>query len=98
MKLKKITCSVKYNDGDVASGVEIDEIYYAPNFTHKDVGNDTKHRFNSIEDVLCSYNTYFQIYRVFNCSNNFEIDRNDYRWRWHESHRFDAFKGQQKLP
>ena len=51
---------MKYNDGDVASGVEIDEIYYAPNFTHKDVGNDTKHRFNSIEDVLCSYNTYFK--------------------------------------
>ena len=95
---KKITCSVKYNDGDVASGVEIDEVYYAPNFTHKDVGNDTKHRFNSIEDVLCSYNTCFKVYHVFNCSNNFEINRNDYRWRWHDSHRFNACKGQQKLP
>ena len=47
---------------------------------------------------LESHNTCFKVYHVFNCSNNFEINRNDYRWRWHDSHRFNACKGQQKLP
>ena len=76
---------MKYNDGDIAGGVEIDEVYYAPDFPHKDIGTDSKHRFNSLEDALSSYNTVSQVYRVFNCSNNSEIDHNDFKWRWHSS-------------
>ena len=78
----KTTCTITYNDGDVAAGVEINELYYSPDCPYKDIGTNTSHRFNYIEDLLQSYQYSFKIYSVYSCSNNIEIYSNDFRWYW----------------
>ena len=78
----KTTCTITYNDGDVAAGVEINELYYSPDCPYKDIGTNTSHRFNYIEDLLQSYQYSFKIYSVYSCSNNIEIYNNDFRWYW----------------
>ena len=85
----KTTCTITYNDGDVAAGVEINELYYSPDCPYKDIGTNTSHRFNYIEDLLQSYQYSFKIYSVYSCSNNIEIHSNDFRWYWTDNDCFN---------
>ena len=85
----KTTCTITYNDGDVAAGVEINELYYSPDCPYKDIGTNTSHRFNYIEDLLQSYQYSFKIYSLYSCSNNIEIHSNDFRWYWTDNDCFN---------
>ena len=44
------------------AGVKINELYYSPDCPYKDIGTNTSHRFNYIEDLLQSYQYSFKIY------------------------------------
>eukprot|EP00943_MAST-04B_sp_MAST-4B-sp1_P002912 g2912.t1 len=76
------SCTVIYNDGDVAAGVKISELYYAPDCPHKDIGTNSSHRFKYIEDLLASYSYNFDVYNVYSSINNAEISINEHRWYW----------------
>jgi hypothetical protein len=80
------SCTVLYNDGDVAAGMKISELYYAPDCPHKDIGNNSSHRFTYIEDLLSSYNYNFDVYNVYSSFNNAEIS--EHRWYWDSANKF----------
>ena len=64
-------------------------MYYSPDCPNKDIGTNTSHRFNYIEDLLQSYQYSFKIYSVYSCSNNIEIHSNDFRWYWTDNDCFN---------
>ena len=57
------TCQVLFEDGDVAKGVKVEELFASSGNIPSNVGKGV-HRFNDIEPLLSSYNYEFQLQRV----------------------------------